>query len=323
MTDSKSLPLIVSNVLSDTALAILRRAGSNALLAADKFFRVTTNNLHTLRAYSRCVGCFLSWCEEQGLELVQITPGVAGQYFAELKGSVSTKNQALAALRHFFDILVTCHALGLNPLSSVRGLKHSLVEGKTPAIGVAQARTLLCSINVSHVVGLRDRAILGVLAYTGARIGAIARLRRGDLSDYGTERALRFAERTSNTREIPVRRDLDTWLTSYLEEASIDRNLRAAPLFLAAEGKRKRLLERPMTAHSMRQMLKRRLADAGLPALYSPHSFRVAVVTDLLNQDVPLEDVQYLAGHANSKTTQIYDRRRRQVTRSIVERISI
>ena len=67
----------------------------------------------------------------------------------------------------------------------------------------------------------------------------------------------------------------------------------------------------------------RQLADAGLPALYSPHSFRVAVVTDLLNQDVPLEDVQYLAGHANSKTTQIYDRRRRQVTRSIVERISI
>lgn len=73
----------------------------------------------------------------------------------------------------------------------------------------------------------------------------------------------------------------------------------------------------------MRQMLERRLKDAGLPALFSPHSFRVAVVTDLLKQDVPLEDVQYLAGHSNPKSTQIYDRRRRRVTRNIVERISI
>ncbi len=69
-------------------------------------------------------------------------------------------------------------------------------------------------------------------------------------------------------------------------------------------------------AHSMRQMMKRRLLDAGLPQLFSPHSFRFTVVTDLLNQNVPLEDVQYLAGHSNPRTTQIYDRRRR-VTRNI------
>jgi hypothetical protein len=63
----------------------------------------------------------------------------------------------------------------------------------------------------------------------------------------------------------------------------------------------------------MRQMMKRRLEDAGLPTLFSPHSFRVTVVTDLLNQNVPLEDVQYLAGHASPTTTRVYDRRRRMV----------
>lgn len=68
-------------------------------------------------------------------------------------------------------------------------------------------------------------------------------------------------------------------------------------------------------------MLKRRLKVAGLPPIISPHSFRVMVVTDLVCQDVPLKDVQYLAGHANPRTTQIYDRRRRRVTRNIVERI--
>ena len=70
-------------------------------------------------------------------------------------------------------------------------------------------------------------------------------------------------------------------------------------------------------------MLKRQLKDAGLPPIFSPHSFRVLVVTGLLSQDVPLEDVQYLAGHANPRTAQIYDRRRRRVTRNIVERKSV
>ena len=60
--------------------------------------------------------------------------------------------------------------------------------------------------------------------------------------------------------------------------------------------KRKALSERPYTAHSIRQMLKRRLKDAGLPVLFSPHSFRVTVVTDLLSQDVPLEDVRIWPG---------------------------
>ena len=70
-------------------------------------------------------------------------------------------------------------------------------------------------------------------------------------------------------------------------------------------------------------MLKRRLRDAGLPLIITPHSFRALVVTDLLEQGVPIEDVQYLVGHSHPSTTQIYDRRARKVTRNIVERISV
>jgi integrase/recombinase XerD len=305
------------------APGILVRAGANAIFAAEEFFKATINNTHTKRAYTRSVTQFLAWCEESGVELHQITPGLAGQYLGELAGSAPTKNQALAALRHFFDGLVTRHAVALNPFSSVRGVKHSVAEGTTPEISIEQARKLLRSIEVNHVVGLRDRAMLGVLAYTGARVGAVARLRLGDLRNLGEHRALRFREKGGKLREIPVRHDLDTWLREYLDAAGIIGQDDKTPLFRAAEGKRKRLTEAGYAAHSMRQMLKRRLADAGLPHLFSPHSFRVTVVTDLLNQNVPLEDVQYLAGHSNPRTTQIYDRRRRQITRNIVERISI
>ena len=154
-------------------------------------------------------------------------------------------------------------------------------------------------------------------------VSALARLRRQDLEDQGAQRVLRFREKGGQQREIPVRHDLDRWLEAYLQAARIAADPKETPLFRAALGKQKKLSRNPLSANSMRRMLKRRLKDARLPDIFSPHSFRVLVVTDLLTQDVPLEDVQYLAGHANPKTTQIYDRRQKRVTRNIVERISV
>ena len=224
-----------TGALSEAFPAILQRAGKAACFAADEFFSAKISNPHTRRAYARPVGRFLTWCEAQGIELRQVTPGLAGRFIEELPGSDPTRNLALAALRHFFDALVTRHAVALNPFASVRGRKHAVVDGKTPELAPGQARALLGSLDLSHVVGLRDRAVLGVLAYTGARVGALARLRRGDLQKQETQRVLRFREKGGKQREIPVRHDLDEWIAAYLEAGCIDLSPKAAPLFLAAE----------------------------------------------------------------------------------------
>lgn len=312
-------PLPVGNV----ALALIRRAGPNAWFAADEFFKATISNEHTRRAYCRAVNNFLLWCQERGVELQQVTPGAAGEYLAGMNVSAPTKNQNLAALRRFFDCLVNRHAVVLNAFGSVRGVKHEVVEGKTAEISVQQARDLFKSIDISTAVGLRDKTILGVLAYTGARVGAVAKLRLGDYRDLGAQKVLRFREKGGKDREIPVRHDLEEWLHEYITAAALSDENRNAPLFRAAEKNRPVLTGKPFNAHLIRQMLKRRLEDAGLPDVFSPHSFRVTVVTDLLKQNIPLEDVQFLAGHSSPTTTRIYDRRRRKVTRNIVERISI
>jgi integrase/recombinase XerD len=79
-----------------------------------------------------------------------------------------------------------------------------------------------------------------------------------------------------------------------------------------------------MTGNDILRMVKRRFRAASLPAhVLTCHSFRATTITDLLNQGVPLEDVQYLAGHADPRTTRLHDRRHRGVTRNIVERISV
>ena len=302
--------------------AIIERSGGNTRFAYDEFFKATINNEHTRRAYTRIVGRMLAWCDKNGLELRQITPGIAGDYISQLEGSATTKNQALAALRHFFDALVQRHVVPLNSFASVRGVKYSVTEGKTAEISIEQARKLFRSIDVSTPMGLRDRAVLGVLAYTGARVGAVAKLRLSDYRNTGEQRSLRFREKGGKDREIPVRHDLEGWINEYIAAAGIGEESKASPLFRAGD-KTKMLTRDDYGAHSIRQMMKRRLIDAGLPDLFSPHSFRVTVVTDLLNQNVPLEDVQYLAGHSSPTTTRIYDRRKKRVTRNIVERISI
>jgi site-specific recombinase XerD len=110
---------------------------------------------------------------------------------------------------------------------------------------------------------------------------------------------------------------------AYLESFAWRSESSDAPLFRSAIGRTGTLTALPLRNIDICRMVKRRLRDAGLPTHLSPHSFRVATVTDLLTQGVALEDVQYLAGHADPRTTRLYDRRQKQVTRNTVERISI
>src|SRR5262249_3175860 len=138
-----------------------------------------------------------------------------------------------------------------------------------------------------------------VLIYTAARVGATTKLRRGDLYQDGSQWCLRFDEKGGKSREIPVRHDLEQYLLAYIGAAGLQEAPDEAPLFRSALRKEKRLRERGLRAHDACRMVKRRLRDAGLSERFSPHSFRVATITDLLAQGVPLADVQYLCGHAD------------------------
>ena len=152
---------------------------------------------------------------------VRITPGHVGEYLAGLELATPTKKLRLAALRKFFDLLVVRHVVVLNPAATVRAERYSTVEGKTPEIGTKQARDLLDSIYASDLVGLRDRAIIGILIYTAARVGAVARLTLKSLRHDGAQYSLRFSEKGGKAREIPVRHDLERFLLAYIQAAGI------------------------------------------------------------------------------------------------------
>lgn len=303
--------------------AIVKESGNAARFAWDEFFGAEVRNPHTRAAYLRAVRRFLESAAGAGVELARITPGMVGRYLDDHPGSVPTKKLALAAIRRFLDLLVTRHVIVLNPALSVRAERYEVVEGKTPEITIEQARRLLATIDTGQAVGLRDRAVIAVLIYTAARVGAVCRLRLRDLEHDGAQWCLRFQEKGGKAREIPVRHDLERLLFDYLDAAALRDGPKDSPLFRSAVGRTRRLTANGLSPADACRMVKRRLRDAGLPGRLSPHSFRVATITDLLQQGVALEEVQHLAGHADPRTTRLYDRRQKKVTRNIVERISI
>ncbi len=320
-------------------------AGPAAKFAWEEFFLGKIPNPHTRSAYLRAVRRFLAWCEVKKCRLKDIEPGAVGEYFAEIKGiSLPSKKLHLAAIRAFFDVLVQRHVMQLNPAHSVRTERYSVTEGRTPAITVGQAKTLMASIRLNSVLDFRDRAVIAVLIYTAARAGAVGQLNLKDFAEDGTQFVLRFSEKGGKARSIPVRHNLQQYLQEYLRSAGLETGPKDSPLFRTgrvvrsvAEVRGSETGQNPgtdrtrmtalnddaMSGVDICRMVKRRLKTAGLPGGISPHSFRGCVATDLLSNGVALEDVQHLLGHADARTTRLYDRRQKQVTRNIVERISV
>lgn len=315
----------------DASPAIIASAGSNTRFAYEEFF-ASLGNPHTTKAYRHAVHRFLEHCDGLGLSLPAIPPRVVAEYLRGLctheqpgparPASKPTRKLHLAAIRLFFDFCVQRHAVALNPATSVRGPRHAVTEGKTPAIDPREARTLLDSIGCTRPVDLRDRAIIATLIFTAARVGAVAKLSRGDFFTDGRQFYLRFDEKGDKQRVIPVRHDLQLLIEHYLGECPPPDP--GGPVFLTAAGRTGKLRTRRMSANDMLRMVKRRLLAAGLPAAsLCCHSFRAGTATNLLEQGVDPAEVQYLLGHSDPRTTRLYDRRQLRVSRNIVERIAV
>jgi site-specific recombinase XerD len=155
--------------------AIVTAAGEGAQRRFLEFFAASIRNAHTRRAYAGAVGEFLAWCEGRGVtSIAAVQPLHVAAYIEALSQSraAPTAKLRLAAIRRLFDWLVIGQIVPTNPAASVRGPAHSVKRGKTPVLAPEEARALLDSIDVTTPVGLRDRALIGLMVFSFARIGA-------------------------------------------------------------------------------------------------------------------------------------------------------
>src|SRR3984893_3679292 len=131
---------------------------------------------------------------------------------------------------------------------------------------------------------------------------------------------IRFREKMARRRRFPCHHKLEELLDQYLETSGL-RNRPNAPLCPIALGKTRKLGNRPATRIDAARMLKSRLKDTGLSDAFSPHSFRATGITNFLENGGTLEVAQRIAGHADSRTTKLYDRRGQKVLLEDMERI--
>jgi integrase/recombinase XerD len=140
-----------------------------------------------------------------------------------LQGELSKPSvkQHLAALRMLFDWLVVGHVIDVNPAHAVRGPKHVIKKGRTPVLDREEARSLLAAIDTSSLTGLRDRALIGVMIYTFARIGAVLQVNVGDYFTQGRRGWVRLHEKGGKEQEAPCHHKLEVFLDEYLAAARI------------------------------------------------------------------------------------------------------
>jgi site-specific recombinase XerD len=301
--------------------AIVAEVGPEATKRFFEFFTVPIRNKNTRIAYYHAIGRFLDWCGRAGFQsLEDIEPITVAAYIEQHPGSPPTVKQHKAAIRMLFSWLTEKGVLAMNPAREVKTERFSRTEGKTPAFVEGEVQKLLDAVETSRHTGLRDRALLGVLAYTFARIGAVVNLKVEDYYPSGKRYLLRFKEKGGKEKELPVHHKLEELLDEYLKATGLGSEP-GSVLFPASIGKTGKLSRRPLVRTDAADMLKRRLKQAGLPAHYSPHSFRATGITNFLENDGTLEAAQRIAGHADSRTTKLYDRRGQKVLLEDMERI--
>jgi len=198
-----------------------------------EFFTASIRNPHTRRAYARAAEAFWAWCAGVGVpSIAAVQPvHVATWIEASMRElAAPSVKQWLAALRHLFDWLVNGQVMPLNPAHSVRGPRHVVTCGQTPVLDPAEARALLDSIDVATHSGLRDRALIGLMVYSFARISAAVGMVVEDVYTQNRRLWVRLREKGGKRHAMPCHHNLEEYLVAYLDGAGL-RSDPKGPLF--------------------------------------------------------------------------------------------
>ena len=303
---------------------ILKAAGSRAVKSFFEFFGASIRNKNTREAYLRAALRFFKWCETRNLAIESIEAMHIAGYVEQLGQDYppETVKVHLSAIKRLYDFLVTRQVVPFSPAASVRGPKVFVSEGKTPVLAAEELRTLLDSIDTSEIRGMRDRAIITLMYFTFARVGAVRKLKVSDFYRSGDEWHIKLREKGSKIRDLPMHPEAARFIRSYLENAGLT-PLPSSPLFQTTHGRSEKLSGRPMHRNDILAMIKRHALLCGLSPEICCHTFRATGITRYMDGGGRIEQAQRIAGHADARTTKLYDRSENAVRMEEIKKIEI
>jgi integrase len=181
---------------------------------------------------------------------------------------------------------------------------------------------VLDAIDVTTHVGLRDRALIGLMVFSFARIGAALTMKVEDVFVQDRRLWVRLHEKGGKCHDMPCHHNLETYLHAYLDGSGIAAEPKG-PLFRTIGRTTGQLTTTPLPQQNAHAMMRRRAARAGIKTQVGNHTCRATGITAYLKNGGTLEKAAAMANHASTRTTQPYDRRRDDMSLDEVERISI
>jgi len=313
---SLSVPVLVTN------------SGERASHKFLEYFVAQIRNPNTRAAYGRAVRQFFNWCEQHGAyQLEDVNYMAVSAYIEQNPSSPQTVLQHLAAIRQLFEWLKQQNILNNNPAENVKGPKYRVKVGKTPVLETDEMRLLFESFDLSHMAGLRDRALIGIMTYTFARVSAVIQMDVEDVLLRGSQHRVRLHEKGGKYAEIPLHHTANEYLHAYMNAAEQQPGIiwsKGTALFrsMSRGGGRSRLLsENRLDRRNAWDMVKRRAKDARVSTDICNHTFRGTGITNYLENGGSRDTAQELAGHEDVRTTALYDRRASKVNLDEIERM--
>jgi site-specific recombinase XerD len=289
----------------------------------DWFFGEIAND-NTRMAYERALRRFAAWSSERRFTYRNMRSLHIREYINQLQSETApaTVKQHLAAIREMFNALMRAGEIDVNPAYSVKAPRMSVTTGKTPVLDAANAKHFLATIDTETIKGKRDKALISLMLYTFARVSAALKMETSDYFQHNDGFHVRLAEKGGKQRTIPAHSVLVELMADYLDAARLRGT--AFPLWQTIDRKNGQLSGRRLQRQEVYEIIGDRAQEAGLKGVkYGNHTWRGTGITLFLEGGGAMDMAQDIAGHADPRTTRLYDRRGDRIKQNDIELIRL
>jgi len=309
---------------------VLVRSGQLGVKHYNDYLHLSIRSDDSRQTYRSAISLFFRFCDDSDIaELVDIEPIHVRAYLdhrTKELGRIASARTHYSAIKGFFQYLVEQDFLASNPAASVTYSFVDARKGKTPVISAEDVRRLLLSIPDdpndedcrAKPTDLRDRALIGLMAYTFVRIGGALSANVGDFRyDNGTM-WLDMIEKGAKEHSLPISGAPRAFLEDYISVCGLTD--KSAPLFQSAN-RNAQLTGKRYDRGNSRRMIAARAKALGIAGNTKNHTFRATGITHFLEGGGRIDDAQDIANHADSSTTRRYDRRSNQRLINVLKQV--
>ncbi|MFO0734149.1 MAG: tyrosine-type recombinase/integrase [Candidatus Competibacteraceae bacterium] len=310
MMPDSTLPVPVPGSETPTDRVLVTPSDRLAALPEEAVWLANFVSPRTQRTYRAAVQSFIAFHGLQSsdeLRAIGQSHLIAWrEHLTQSGASPRTVQNRLAAVSSLFQHLCEKQVAARNPVTGVRRPRVNASRVEAAVLTPEQVRCLLHTPPVDTLKGIRDRAILHVLFYTGCRVSEVTHLKIRDFFEDAGYWVLDFVVKGGQRNRLAIHHELQLALRTYLTQSGHGAE-RESPLFLAVQRSE---LRKSLTSRQVSKLFHRYTREANLPLGVTPHSARATFITEALDRKCPIEAVQASVGHRHIATTKMYDKRK-------------